>query len=64
LDHLDTVIEEMEKNNTMDVGLVVGNAVGFLQIQANNTEIKDKCYSSYQNIINVRPEKHSNVQLG
>ncbi|CAM4642224.1 unnamed protein product [Leuciscus chuanchicus] len=53
LDNLDTLMEKMEKNNIRDARLVIGKSIGVLKIQAKNTETKDTCYSSYQNIINV-----------
>jgi len=53
-------VEEMEKNNKSNAGIVMEDVIGVLQRQAKNTESKDTkiCYSSEQNMINVRPEKH------
>jgi len=53
-------VEEMEKNNKSNAGIVMEDVIGVLQRQAKNTESKDTkiCYSSIQNMINVRPEKH------
>ncbi|XP_050959083.1 adhesion G-protein coupled receptor G2-like [Labeo rohita] len=47
-----TWMEEMEKNN-ISKGNVRGNTTGLFQIQHENTETIDTCYSSDQNMINV-----------
>ncbi|XP_048048072.1 adhesion G-protein coupled receptor G2-like isoform X2 [Megalobrama amblycephala] len=53
LEELDTLFEQMEKDNTRNAGLAIGNAIGVLQIQDKNTETKDTCYASDPNIVNV-----------
>ncbi|XP_048048069.1 adhesion G-protein coupled receptor G4-like isoform X2 [Megalobrama amblycephala] len=53
LEDLDNLMEQMKNNNTRDAGLVIGNAIGILQIQDNTTETKDICYASDTKIINV-----------
>lgn len=57
LEDLDNLMEQMKNNNTRDAGLVIGKAIGILQIQDNTTETKDICYASDTKIISVRPEK-------
>ncbi len=50
----------MEKSNKTNAAIVMGDVIGILQIQPKKNETKDIniCYSSNQNLINVRPEKH------
>lgn len=57
---MDSLVEEMEKSNKSNAAIVMGDIIGVLQRQAKNTESKDIqiCYSSNQNMMNVRPEKH------
>ncbi|CAM4642179.1 unnamed protein product [Leuciscus chuanchicus] len=55
LENMDSLVEEMEKNNKSNAAIVMGDTIGVLQRQAKNTESKDIkiCYSSNQNMINV-----------
>jgi len=50
-------MEEMEKNNRSKEQIVMGDVIGLLHIQDENTETRDTCYSSDPNRINVRLEK-------
>lgn len=36
----------------------MGDAIGVIQIQDENSETTDACFSSDQKVMNVRPEKH------
>ncbi|XP_056107550.1 adhesion G-protein coupled receptor G2-like [Rhinichthys klamathensis goyatoka] len=46
-------MEEMEKNNISSARIVMGDVIGLLHIQDENTETRDACYSSDPNRINV-----------
>ncbi|XP_039519040.1 adhesion G-protein coupled receptor G6-like [Pimephales promelas] len=46
-------MEEMEKNNRSKEQIVMGDVIGLLHIQDENTETRDTCYSSDPNRINV-----------
>ncbi|XP_058604246.1 adhesion G-protein coupled receptor G5-like isoform X1 [Onychostoma macrolepis] len=52
LDKMESNMEEMEKKHT-SIQNVKGEAIGLLQIHAENTTTEDTCYSSNQNKINV-----------
>ncbi|XP_058605957.1 adhesion G-protein coupled receptor G2-like [Onychostoma macrolepis] len=52
LKKLESKMEEMEKNNISKAGIVMGDAIGLLHVQAKNTKTKDICYSSDEDIIN------------
>ncbi len=56
----ESLVEQMEKSNKTNAAIVMGDVIGILQTQPKNTETKDIniCYSSNQNLINVRPKKH------
>lgn len=56
-------MEELENNNISNAAIVMGNATGLLQIHADNTTTEDICYSSNQNMINIRPEKHYSMPI-
>lgn len=58
LDSLESLVEQMKTDNKSSAGVVMGDVIGILQMQAENTETEDLCYSIDQNMINVRPEKH------
>ncbi len=51
-------MEEMEKKNISKAGIVIGDAIGLLHVQAKNTKTESICYSSDDDIINVRLQKH------
>ncbi|CAM4642188.1 unnamed protein product [Leuciscus chuanchicus] len=46
-------MEEMENNNISNTHIVMGDVIGLLHIQDENTEARDTCYSSDPNRINV-----------
>ncbi|KAK7141843.1 hypothetical protein R3I94_011509 [Phoxinus phoxinus] len=46
-------MEEMENNNISNARIVMGDVIGLLHIQEENTETRDTCYSSDPNRINV-----------
>ncbi|KAF4101828.1 adhesion G-protein coupled receptor G2-like isoform X2 [Onychostoma macrolepis] len=52
LNKMESKMEEMEKNNISKAGIVMGDAIGLLHVQAKNTKTKDICYSSDEDIIN------------
>lgn len=58
MNKMESTMEEMEKNNISKAGIVMGDVIGLLHVQAKNTETKDICYSSDEDIINVRLQKH------
>ncbi len=58
MDKMESLVEQMEKSNKTNAAIVMGDVIGILQIQPNNTEDINICYSSNQNLINVRPKKH------
>ncbi|KAF4101830.1 hypothetical protein G5714_016630 [Onychostoma macrolepis] len=53
LNNLKSKIEEMEKNNKSTAAIVMGDVIGLLHVQATNTEAKDICYSSDEDVINI-----------
>ncbi|XP_067310556.1 adhesion G-protein coupled receptor G5-like [Pseudorasbora parva] len=53
LDKLKSLVEQMKKNNTNSSAIVMEDIIGILQIQAENTETEDACYSIEQNMINI-----------
>ncbi|XP_067310553.1 uncharacterized protein [Pseudorasbora parva] len=53
LDKLKSLMEQMKKNNTNSSAIVMGDIIGILQIQAENTETEDACYSIKQNMIYI-----------
>ncbi|XP_050959307.1 uncharacterized protein LOC127160697 [Labeo rohita] len=57
LENMTSLVKKIEKDKLSAV-IDMGDVIGVLQIQANNTETEDFCYSSDQNVMNVRPEKH------
>ncbi|XP_067223042.1 adhesion G-protein coupled receptor G2-like [Chanodichthys erythropterus] len=52
-DTLKTKMLEMEKNNISSARIVIGDVIGLLHIQPKNTETKESCYSSDQDMIKV-----------
>ncbi len=63
LDKLESNMEELENNNISNAVIVMGNATGLLQIHTDNTTTEDICYSSNQNMINVRPENDYSMPI-
>ncbi|XP_026142491.1 adhesion G-protein coupled receptor G1-like [Carassius auratus] len=53
LNSLKSKIEEMLQSNTSNVAIVMEDVIGLLHIQDKNTETKDICYSSKEDVINV-----------
>ncbi|XP_016117648.1 adhesion G-protein coupled receptor G2-like [Sinocyclocheilus grahami] len=53
LNSLKSKKEEMEKSNTSNAAIVMGDVIGLLHVQDKNTETKDICYSSEKDMINV-----------
>lgn len=53
----------MKKDNVSSARVVMGDVIGLLYMQADNTETEDLCCSIDQNISNVRPEKNSNMPI-
>ncbi|XP_067310551.1 adhesion G-protein coupled receptor G2-like [Pseudorasbora parva] len=53
LDNLESKMEEMEHNNISNAQIDMGDVIGLLHIQDENTESRDTCYSSDLNRINV-----------
>ncbi|XP_026142498.1 uncharacterized protein LOC113117792 isoform X1 [Carassius auratus] len=55
LDKLGSKLEEMEKNNTSNAAIVMGDVIGLVHVQAKNTETKEIniCYSSDQAMVVV-----------
>ncbi|ROL52550.1 Adhesion G-protein coupled receptor G6 [Anabarilius grahami] len=64
MEKMDSLVEQMEKNNKSNAAIVMGDIIGVLQRQAKNTESKDFkiCYSPNQNMINV-VEKNLNTDF-
>ncbi|XP_016329563.1 adhesion G-protein coupled receptor G2-like [Sinocyclocheilus anshuiensis] len=56
LDKMESLLKEMKKDNKHSASVVMGDVIGVIQRQAENAEIEDFCYSSEQNVMNVRPE--------
>ncbi|XP_050989327.1 adhesion G-protein coupled receptor G2-like [Labeo rohita] len=52
LNNMTSLVKEMEKDKLSAV-IDMGDVIGVLQIQANNTETEDFCYSSDQNVMNI-----------
>lgn len=55
---MESLVKEMEQSKKHSAKISMGDVSGVIQIQADNTETEDFCYSSDQNAVNVRPEKH------
>ncbi|XP_048048070.1 adhesion G-protein coupled receptor G1-like [Megalobrama amblycephala] len=53
LDSLEPLVERMKKDNKSSAGVVMGDVIGILQMQAGNTETENLCYSIDQNMINI-----------
>ncbi|XP_077052948.1 adhesion G-protein coupled receptor G1-like [Siphateles boraxobius] len=53
LNNLESKMEEMEHNNISSARIVMGDVIGLLHIQDENTENRETCYSSDANRINV-----------
>ncbi|RXN35035.1 adhesion G- coupled receptor G2-like protein [Labeo rohita] len=53
LNNMTSLVKEMEKSNKLSAVIDMGDVIGVLQIQANNTETEDFCYSSDQNVMNI-----------
>ncbi|KTG37726.1 hypothetical protein cypCar_00018336, partial [Cyprinus carpio] len=49
---MESKMGEMEKSKTSKAGIVMGDVIGLVHVQAKNTETKDICYSSDEDIIN------------
>lgn len=58
MDNLTSQVEWMKKNNKTSVAIFMGDAIGVIQIQDENSETTEACFSSDQKVMNVRPEKH------
>ncbi|KTG07487.1 hypothetical protein cypCar_00038034, partial [Cyprinus carpio] len=52
MNKMESKMEEMEKNNISKAGIVMGDVIGVVHVQAKSTETKDICYSSDEDIIN------------
>ncbi len=59
LDKIESLVKEMVQSEHHSAAISMGDVTGVIQIQADNAETKDFCYSSDQNALNVRPEKHN-----
>ncbi|XP_067224206.1 adhesion G-protein coupled receptor G6-like isoform X2 [Chanodichthys erythropterus] len=64
MEKMDSLVDQMEKDNKSNAAIVMGDIIGVLQRQAKNTESKNIkiCYSSNQNMINV-VEKNLNANF-
>ncbi|XP_050989326.1 adhesion G-protein coupled receptor G2 isoform X5 [Labeo rohita] len=52
MNKMESKMEEMTKYNISKAGIIMGDAIGVLHLQAKNTKTKDICYSSDEDIIN------------
>lgn len=51
---MESLVKEMEKSKKHSATISMGDVTGVIQIQADNSETEDLCYSSDQNAVNVR----------
>lgn len=58
LDKIESLVKEMKNKNPHSASIDMGDVIGVIQRQAENAETEDFCYSSEQDVMNVRPEKH------
>jgi len=54
----------MKKDNKSSAAIVMGDVDGILQIQDENTETQDTCYSTDQKTMDVRDVKQKHMPMG